>query len=570
MKHTGRVPLNFCSGVYLCILVQLTISAKLGLTTPQIKEDFGKNSTQMFKALNEPLSAANELEPPGQVTPGIQTDASAFTPVSAIRTPESTPTPTPCSATISISASPSEGPSHRMNQSPKDLFSLEQRRRGWVILHIVGMLYLFLALVVVCKEFFVPAVEVIADRLAISDDVAGATVMAAGRSIPRFFAFLIGIVVAHSKVGIGTIVGPAVYNILFVIGMCALFSREALHLTCRPFFRDMTFYIFLLTLIMLCFLDDVIMWWESLILVAGYTVYIILIRFDAQLERVVKLFKHKNIAKFTAVEELETVSNCVAVSLVFEDAPAGEHESRGWEVSGTDRADSEKNSDDCCENGNDENENTEEAEKEATEDKPLSLKWPDAPCEQAAYFFLLPIILPLWLTVPDVRNQKSRRFFGITFVASILWITLLLYFLVSLGHQVGETFGIPHAFMTVLMGWSSPDLLTSVIVARKGRGDMAVSSSVGCNIFDIAVGLPVSWLLFSSIHGSASAAVGTTGLVCSCVLLFLTFLFAIVLMLCCKWRMSKLLGSSMILLYIIFLVICFLLHSQVIVCPFKT
>ena len=38
-------------------------------------------------------------------------------------------------------------------------------------------------------------------------------------------------------------------------------------------------------------------------------------------------------------------------------------------------------------------------------------------------------------------------------------------------------------------GTSVPDLITSVIVARKGLGDMAVSSSVGSNIFDITIGL---------------------------------------------------------------------------------
>lgn len=43
--------------------------------------------------------------------------------------------------------------------------------------------------------------------------------------------------------------------------------------------------------------------------------------------------------------------------------------------------------------------------------------------------------------------------------------------------------------LTILAaGTSIPDLITSVIVARKGLGDMAVSSSVGSNIFDITVG----------------------------------------------------------------------------------
>jgi sodium/potassium/calcium exchanger 2 len=45
-------------------------------------------------------------------------------------------------------------------------------------------------------------------------------------------------------------------------------------------------------------------------------------------------------------------------------------------------------------------------------------------------------------------------------------------------------------------GTSIPDLITSVIVARKGFGDMAVSSSVGSNIFDVTVGYVVHF----SIH----------------------------------------------------------------------
>ena len=37
-------------------------------------------------------------------------------------------------------------------------------------------------------------------------------------------------------------------------------------------------------------------------------------------------------------------------------------------------------------------------------------------------------------------------------------------------------------------GTSIPDLITSVLVARKGFGDMAVSSSIGSNLFDVTIG----------------------------------------------------------------------------------
>ena len=57
--------------------------------------------------------------------------------------------------------------------------------------------------------------------------------------------------------------------------------------------------------------------------------------------------------------------------------------------------------------------------------------------------------------------------------------------------------------LTILAaGTSIPDLITSVIVAKKGFGDMAVSSSVGSNIFDITVGLVI--LPFTTIWPGAN------------------------------------------------------------------
>lgn len=56
---------------------------------------------------------------------------------------------------------------------------------------------------------------------------------------------------------------------------------------------------------------------------------------------------------------------------------------------------------------------------------------------------------------------------------------------------VGTTFRMKSEIMGLTFlaaGTSIPDLITSVLVARKGFGDMAVSSSVGSNIFDVTVG----------------------------------------------------------------------------------
>ena len=60
---------------------------------------------------------------------------------------------------------------------PPDLFTEKQRRNGAIIFHIIGMIYMFVALAIVCDEFFIPSLDVITEKLAISEDVAGATFM---------------------------------------------------------------------------------------------------------------------------------------------------------------------------------------------------------------------------------------------------------------------------------------------------------------------------------------------------------------------------------------------------------
>lgn len=84
--------------------------------------------------------------------------------------------------------------------------------------------------------------------------------------------------------------------------------------------------------------------------------------------------------------------------MLQQDAPAGGED--GSEDSGSDEDDSEEESDESSDDDDDE-----EDEEEEKEDEPLSLEWPDTRRRQATYLFLLPIIFPLWLTVPDVRNQ---------------------------------------------------------------------------------------------------------------------------------------------------------------------
>lgn len=318
--HLSRI-IFLLSGVFLCSLYQLTIRAKLPepWPEPQLAENTDEGSGQALAGLLEETGVRNFTEPKhtDELQSSSTTSPRTTEPptTTANRTlvhcvfvdpnlPKATAAPLP-DTTVSR---PGEAP-HAKAEYPEDIFSVQERRKGWVALHIFGMVYMFVSLAIVCDEFFVPTLGVITDKLEISDDVAGATFMAAGGSAPELFTSLIGVFISHSNVGIGTIVGSAVFNILFVIGMCALFSREMLHLTWWPLFRDVSFYILDLIMLIVFFLDNYIMWWESTMLVGGYVTYVFFMKYNVQIERAVKtqLGKHKNIVKVIAVEEPEKV-----------------------------------------------------------------------------------------------------------------------------------------------------------------------------------------------------------------------------------------------------------------------
>ena len=196
---------------------------------------------------------------------------------------------------------------------PEDVFTLEEKRHGAVILHIFGMCYMFIALAIACDEFFVPALAIITENLAISEDVAGATFMAAGGSAPELFTSFIGTFLdPASNVGFGTIVGSAVFNVLFVIGMCAMFSKTVLKLTWWPLFRDCTFYSLALILLIAFFSNQRIKWWESVILLLCYLCYVTFMKFNHHIEiRVKDLLKSNQVR---AVDTEMASANATGVS----------------------------------------------------------------------------------------------------------------------------------------------------------------------------------------------------------------------------------------------------------------
>ena len=85
---------------------------------------------------------------------------------------------------------------------------------------------------IICDDFFVPSLEAISEKLDLSEDVAGATFMAAGSSAPELFTSVAGVGV-ESDVGIGTIVGSVDKVFYFAVQYLILQRKNIVYNTSK-------------------------------------------------------------------------------------------------------------------------------------------------------------------------------------------------------------------------------------------------------------------------------------------------------------------------------------------------
>lgn len=154
---------------------------------------------------------------------------------------------------------------------------------GGIVVWLLVMLYMFKALGTVCDEYFVPSLEMISEKLELSNDVAGATFMAAGSSAPELFTSLVATFLIVNEGGVGAIIGSAIFNILVIVGATCLFAGQELMIWWYPLARDCTFYVMAIILLCLTLLDSKVEWWEGLVMFLTYFLYIIYMKFNSKI-----------------------------------------------------------------------------------------------------------------------------------------------------------------------------------------------------------------------------------------------------------------------------------------------
>ena len=96
-----------------------------------------------------------------------------------------------------------------------------------------------------------------------------------------------------------------------------------------------------------------------------------------------------------------------------------------------------------------------------------------------------------------------------------------------------------------------PDAIGSLLVARDGQGDMAVSNAIGSNVFDILLGLGLPWTLSCIIYGN-NVPVDSENLEPMSIILFSTLAAVYLVTVLSGFRLTKCVGAIFFSFYFLF------------------
>ncbi|XP_055911886.1 sodium/potassium/calcium exchanger 3-like isoform X2 [Eupeodes corollae] len=359
-----------------------------------------------------------------------------------------------------------------------------------------------------------------------STDVAGATFMAAATSAPELFVNIIGTFITEGDLGIGTIVGSAVFNTLGVAAVCGVVSGVTIKLDWWPLTRDTFIYGLTVSSLIVILYDGTVQWYEALGLVCFYFVYLLI------------MYNDKNLQK--RAKESPTCHKFPCFDMTLDD-----------------------------------NINRDSVTSKAGEDDRSSHNMCKLPtgkgCFHAVCWVLqYPIYLMFYVTIPDCRMEKLRKLYPLTFLMCCFWISVLSYLVAWMITAVGDTFNIPDSVMGITflaIGTSIPEAVSSVIVARRGYGSMAICNSIGSNTFDVLVCLGFPWLIktifFPSTPGNHSLDINSSGLIYSTVTLLSAVFMLFTSFVCTKFTLGKTVGYACLFLYISFVIFAILMEMNV-------
>merc|ERR1712130_945619 len=179
--------------------------------------------------------------------------------------------------------------------------------------------------------------------------------------------------------------------------------------------------------------------------------------------------------------------------------------------------------------------------------------------------FLFPFHILFKYTIPKTMQSSSTPVLSASFVLVLVWLALLTFICVDSAEKMGNCLRISEDVMGLTLlaiGSSLPDCFSSILAAKQGKGEMAVSNALGSNVFDINICIGVSFLTSSMVKGFKAIYVEhDEGFELFIAALFVLLAIFMVAMFCYGLVLNKNIGAGLMAAYAVFLgAFCYLLQ----------
>jgi Ca2+/Na+ antiporter len=172
------------------------------------------------------------------------------------------------------------------------------------------------------------------------------------------------------------------------------------------------------------------------------------------------------------------------------------------------------------------------------------------------HYLLYPMKLAIYHTIPEIthsgEHEGSSKAYWWTIFTSIFWLASLSYLMNYALEEFGLLFRISSGAVGLTFGASGtsiPNLLSSMIVAHQGLGDMAVSNAFGSNIFCIYFVLGFSWTIYVFVHGQPYDLLPDDGLVLLVIFLLAAMVIFALMVLTNKFVLKLWMGIVFVIAY---------------------
>lgn len=206
------------------------------------------------------------------------------------------------------------------------------------------------------------------------------------------------------------------------------------------------------------------------------------------------------------------------------------------------------------------------------DEHPSVIAVPDSSTKRLFWACMLPMLLCFYFTIPDVRQEQwyRGRWYIVTMANAVVWLALLAQGMMLAAESCGCLMEIDPDLMglsVTAIGTSLPNLFASVLVARQGLGNMAVSNAFGSNTFNIFIALGVPWLIGCLRSEDGSYQVNKGHIFGTCLILvgvLTLFLFGLG---AARMKLTPTVGILYIVTYLIFITYLILSEPRIRLLP---